>query len=507
MPQRIEVPGQGIIEFPDGMDDAAIVKAIQGLRQPKAAPLQMQGVGPGQAALISAGRRTDQILDGLTQMYLKARGEDSALAALAQKDATKREEYAPLREAFPKSTGVGEALPSMAVPIGAAAGVGRIALAGALPGALSYGTAEEKAKEAATGAIGNVAGSYIGKGVAKLLQPVGSAISKTAQDAAQRLGLKLTAGELTQNPALLNVENYFARSPGSSGAMQATQAAKQEALQRAAAGAMRQTGGDLSEGGFAAAKQSIGDEFTRLQGITAPKLGQDFFQTLADLEASNAAKGSFRSAKIDNVINKGLDLAAQGNLTGKAYKEIRTELSNAATKAFKNGDATAGQAFKTLRTALDDAAEQSLSGADREAWKLAREQWSAYKLLSKSNVAEGGTLSAPRLAAAMRQQGDSLRTGTARGPLADIARIGEAVKSSQNPNSGQLMQQMMYGNPITGIPLVLGNKAAQSAYMSAPVQRYLSRGLLNVSPEAQLLLTKGGGLLGTPAIEDYFGVQ
>lgn len=37
MPQRIEVPGHGIVEFPDGMDEAAIVKAIQSNMQPPAA--------------------------------------------------------------------------------------------------------------------------------------------------------------------------------------------------------------------------------------------------------------------------------------------------------------------------------------------------------------------------------------------------------------------------------------------------------------------------------------
>src|SRR6478752_8941342 len=38
MAQIIDVPGQGQVEFPDGMDDAAIVSAIQGMSGQKAPP-------------------------------------------------------------------------------------------------------------------------------------------------------------------------------------------------------------------------------------------------------------------------------------------------------------------------------------------------------------------------------------------------------------------------------------------------------------------------------------
>jgi hypothetical protein len=512
MPQTIDVPGVGQVQFPDGMDDGAIVKAIQGM-QPQKAAAPADGVGTMQAGLIGAGRKTDSILDGLAQMYLGARGEKAALGGLQQNVAAKQELYQPLKEAHPLATGVGEAVPMMAVPVGRAGALGTVMRAGAasaLPDLLSYGSAEERLKNGAVSGAGGMLGGALGVGVGRLLKPAGQgvpALSKEAQQAAQRVGVKLSPGQMSQNPAMQNFENYLARSPGSSGTMQAQALANQEAMNTAAAGAMGQKAADLSEGTFAAAKRGIGSEFERLQQITAPDLGNDFLNTLARIDSANAARGSFRSKAIDGLIDKGLDLAAQNKLTGTAYKEIRTAISSDAQSAFKAGDATLGQALKQVRKALDDAAKGSLSAADQKAWDTTREQWAAYKALTKSNVAEGGNVSAARLAGALRQQGDGLRTGAMQGPLSDIARLGESVKGVQNPNSGQLVNQMIYGNPLTGVPAMLGNKVAGAAYNSPMVRAYLAKGLLDIGPNGQLILGKIAGPLGTPVAQQYLGAQ
>jgi hypothetical protein len=231
-------------------------------------------------------------------------------------------------------------------------------------------------------------------------------------------------------------------------------------------------------------------------------------QALSDLEAANIARGPYRSTAVDQQINKGLDLAAKGNLSGTAYKEIRSELSNEAKKAFSAGDSTLGQAIKSIRSALDKAAEDSLSAADKKAWATAREQWAAYKTLTKGNVAEAGNVSPARVAAALRQksQVDAFRTGAMSGPLADIGRIGEAVKSSANPNSGQLAAGMLYGNPLTGLPMMALNKAGGAAYNSRLAQAYLANGLLT-NPTA-VDLTRRAALPATlPVLPGFLGVE
>jgi len=505
--KRIEVPGMGVIEFPDGMSDDQIAEAIKRNMQPAAPKTGAFGAG-----LISAGRTTDKMLQGVRQIYNRITGDQGTLDRMATDEAEKDRLFAPLQKERPVATAIGGAAPMLAFPAGGATTSGflaRSALSGAIPGLTSYGTDEERLKGGAVGAAGGAVGGAMGLGLARLLKPAGqvAGISDDAAAAAERLGVKLTAGQRTQNPAMVNFENYLAKSPGSAGAMQARQQATQGAMNRAAAGAMGQTGDDLSEGLFSAAKKGIGSEFERLQSITAPNVGNDFLDALAKIDADNIARGSFRSKSVDTLVDKGIDLAAQGKLSGKAYKEIRTVLTNDANSAFKSGDATLGQALKTVRKALDDAAEASLAPTERKAWATTREQWAAYKALTKSNVSEAGNVSAARLAAELRRGGDGFRTGAKNGPMADIGRLGEAVKGSQNPNSGQLMQQMLYGNPITGLPMMAGNKAAQKVYTSPFFEDYLSKGLLDLGPNGRLLLGRVGGPTGAPLVQNFLGVE
>lgn len=492
---------------------AAARRAFQARQRNASAVSPADGIGALEAGLISAGRTTDKVIQGVRQLYNKAIGDEETLSRMAADEAEKDRLFKPLQEARPIATSVGAALPALAIPAGgatAAAFVGRSALAGAAPGALSYGSLEDRLKAAAVGGAGGAVGGGLGLGTARLLKPAGQAASGLSDDAigaAERLGMKLTAGQKTQNPAMLNFENYLAKSPGSSGAMQRVSEANQTALNRAALKAMGQSGDELSEGAFSAAKSAIGSEFDRLQQVTSPTLGNDFLAALSKIDADNIARGPFKSAEIDSLIDKGLDLAAQGKLSGKAYKEIRTSLTNEASKAFTRGDAATGQAIKTVRKSLDDAAKASLSKADQEAWDTTRAQWMAYKQLTRSNVSEGGSVSAPRLAAGLRRGGDNFRTGKMGGPLADIGRVGEAIKGVQNPNSGQLAQQMFYGNPLTGVPMMAANKAAELAYMNPVTQWYLSNGLLDIGEGGRLLIGNLGIVPGIPLTQGLLGAQ
>jgi hypothetical protein len=504
------------VNAPEGATQDQVLSYARSQWKPAqpAAPSAADDVGALEAGVIAAGRFTDKIVQGVRQAYNAATGDDKTLAAMAEEEAFKDKHYKALQTKHPVATTLGEAAPMMLVPMGAAGGLGataaKAALINALPGAVGYGSAQERLGRAAVGGTGGAIGGAAGFGLARALKPASAAnpgVSREALAAAKRLGVKPTPGQVTQNPALQNLENYLARTPGGSGTMQRAHAANQAAMNRAAAQAMGQQADDLSEGVFAAAKKGIGAEFDRLGAITSPQLGQDFFKVLADIDASNAARGSFRSKAIDDVVDKGLDLAAKGNLSGKAYKEIRSQLSSQANAAFKSGDATLGQAVKAIRNALDDAAEQSLGAADKQAWKTAREQWQAYKTLTKGNVAEGGNVSAARTAAAVRARGDGLRTGAAQGPLADIARIGEAFKAPANPNSGNLGTSMVFSNPLTGVPTAAGNALLARAMLSAPGRRYLENGLIDLGPAGRNALARVGGAGGGLSTAALLGVE
>lgn len=499
------------LEFPDGTNPQVVQATVK--RLIASAPPKDTGPteGMGQAALIAAGRGTDKIVQGVRQGYNWLTGDQKTLDKMAGDEAEKDRAYKPLQDKHPFTTAVGEMAPGIAAGFltGGTTMLGGAAST-AIPSLLAYGSAEERLKRGATDAVGGAVGAKAGQLLARALKPAGvgaAGVSDDALAAAERIGYKPTAAQITQNPGMMAVENYLLRTPGSSGAMQRVAQANQTAVNKTAAGAMGQNADDLGEAVFSSAKQRIGGEFDRLGQITKPDLQGGFLNTLAKVDADNLARGSFASKDIDSLVDKALDLAAKNNLDGKAYKEVRSELASRAQSAFKGGDATTGQAYKSVYMALDDAAKGSLSKADQEAWDVARKEWAAFKTLSKSNVAEGGNASPARVAAAVRQQGPQLRTGGASGPLSDIARIGEAFKGVANPNSGQLAQQMLFSNPLTGIPMMAANRAGAAVYMNPLVQRYLANGLLDVGETGAGLLGQGGAQIGAPAVRGLLGVE
>lgn len=211
MAQYIQVKGD-IVEFPDGMSDADIASAIK-KNMMSISPSKQKAEAEDPGALwtipIAAGKTVDRVLDGLTQMYLGARGESSALGGLKQNVAEKDAIYRPLQEKRPFATGLGEALPSMAIPFGASASLignaGRMALAGGVPAALEYGTAGERAQRgligAATGAVVPVLGA-LAKSAKTFAEPLyeggrqmiaGRALNRVAGDDAANVISKLQA--------------------------------------------------------------------------------------------------------------------------------------------------------------------------------------------------------------------------------------------------------------------------------------------------------------------------
>ena len=498
------------LEFPDGTDPAVIQSTVKKmLSQPSASPA-FDDPGALKAGLISAGRATDQLVKGVQQAWHGATGNQKELDRLSAENADNEAAFKPLADAHPIATGIGGAAPALAAfPLTGGTSLIKAGISAAMPSLLSYGTPEERLKRGAMDGAFGATGAAAGKLVSRLLKPAGSAapsVSNEVLDAASRIGYKPTPAQITQSPFLGNLENFFSKNPGSSGAMQKLYQKNQTALNTAGARSMGETSADLGEGTFSAAKSRIGDEFTRLSTVTKPQLGDDFLSALGQIDAANKARGPFLNKGVDGLIDKGLDLAAQNNLSGKAYKEIRTELSNQAQTAFRGGDATTGQAYKDVVKALDAAAKKSLSEADQSAWDVARKQWGAFKTLTKGNVAEAGDLSAARVAASVRRGGDGLRTGAAQGDLADIARIGEAFKGVSNPNSGNLINQLAYQN-MFGPLMMAGNRATSAAYLSPMGTKYFSKGLADVGPISNEILGRIGLQTAIPAGRGLLGVE
>lgn len=147
------------------------------IAKPQQAPVEDPGFW--KSALIGAGKTTDSIVKGMQQLYLTAKDDQAGLDKLRQQVEGDREVYKRLQEIRPVATGLGEAAPSMAVPFGAGSTLlgtaGRMFAAGAVPAALEYGTAGERAGRAA---VAGVAGAAV---------PIGVAGAKTAWSLAEPL--------------------------------------------------------------------------------------------------------------------------------------------------------------------------------------------------------------------------------------------------------------------------------------------------------------------------------
>lgn len=143
----------------------ALIRAEQ-LREQELRQTRPDDPGVAGSMLIGAGRTVDRIGKGMKQLYLAAKGDEQGLADLKARAEEDDRVYKPLQEARPFATGMGETLPAMLVPGGAATTIPRAmaqsaAIGAALP-ALEYGTAAERAQRAAVSGAAGAAAPVIG---------------------------------------------------------------------------------------------------------------------------------------------------------------------------------------------------------------------------------------------------------------------------------------------------------------------------------------------------------
>lgn len=194
MPQLIEVPGHGQVEFPDGMTDQQIVLAIQANapRKIPEAALRPEANVPGlgavtaessggfnpAAALIKAGDTMTKLSRGYTQMQMgpadwlrqKMGGKpNELLQAISQEQEQAKQPMADLQAVHPGSALIGDASVAAGVPWRALP-----AVAG-----MEYGSPEERLMKAGTTFLGGKLAEKGGQIASRLYQ-------KSGQEAAQK---------------------------------------------------------------------------------------------------------------------------------------------------------------------------------------------------------------------------------------------------------------------------------------------------------------------------------
>lgn len=477
--------------------------------------------GVGQTLAIAAGRTFDKIGDGLTQAYLAARGEKSALGGLQKNVAEKDELYKPLEAARPMATTIGGALPYMAVPVGAGATalgtVGRLAASGAASGALEYGSVEDRAKKAATGAALSVAGGYlvpktlglVKTGAGKMARKVAGGVSPETRalfDAAQKQGIPVNAAQLSDSKPLKVLASVAEKLPlsGAGKARDAQQAAFNRAVSRTFGAESDKVTSDV----YSMAKGRLGAEFERLSANNAVKVSDELLGKLSAIQDEAARFGTDDSARaVGNVIDELLGKVDQaGTLPGRTYQSLDSQLGKL-TKAGGEKAHFLGQIRETMRGAMDE----SISAGDKAAWQTAREQYKALKtvrdLVAKSPE---GDISPALLMGRVNasQAGKEAMASGRGGKLGELARIGQRFIKDPVPDSGTAQRWgtlMALASPASiagplgyagAMGTLLGAGRLTTTAINSPT---VTRGLLESGPSFAEVLAANQGLLSLNA--------
>lgn len=371
---------------------------------------------------------------------------------------------------------------------------------------------ESRTVNAALGAAGGAGGQVLGKTIGRVMKPVRSTISGSASKVAQQfenMGGQLTPGQRTGSTALRQIEAGMESFPPTAGAMAKIKDNNQTVLNRVAAKAIGENADDLSESVLGRAYTRIGNKFNFAKGGSV-QLGDDFLNGLAKIDNEyQSVWGGKGDAAFKSLMDDALDDTAKGTISGERYTRLRSDLSKRARDAFSQQNSRLGQAIDDMIEALDDAAQKSLPQGKAKVLAEARKQWATLRTLEKSM--SGENVSGSKLASQLRKKDPKGFTyGFKDNDLYTAARFADRFKPlvGDSGTATRMGVQMLGGgiagsgvaaltghDPMTGLaygvgaPLAL--RGAQGVYLSRPIQRYLSTGLLDMSPAVEQGLLQG----------------
>ena len=498
---------------------------------------QLGAVISGQAAAPAAAApdpiegmsTTDQVLAGAGKsMYDLYRGSKQALGIgdqaelQAEINDSKRMDRPLAKSGGGMAGGIlGNA--AMALPTALIPGANTVtggALVGGVMGALDpVADGESRLMNTGVGAAGGAAGSMLAKALGRFTNPVQSRLTPELQDLADKaakMGIPLDAADKTGSRPLKVIRSVMESLPLTADKQGVLNDAKRQAFNKVALANIGETADRATPNVLNAARQRIGNQFDTLTANKSIPLGDDFLETLAKIDSGVTP---FSSPGIRGAVDKGLEVAQKGQISGPDYQKIRSVLGTSANDAFKGSNAELGQALKSIRGGFDDSAAKAMTGAEREAWKTANKQWQNLKILEKAAAptsadAVAGNVSPAKLAQALMSiDKNGMTYGTRGDNMGDLARIGQAFVKDQIPNSGtaerSMWQEILTGNPIeslwkTGVGGV--SMPVQKAINSKAGQAYLSNGLVPMNEKTKMLArmlqqaTVGAGA-GLPVVQ------
>lgn len=505
------------VDAPDGSTQEDAIAYVRSKYAQNRAKIDRAGsqlvnetVDTAMVPFVAAGRTFDKLGAGIQETNLGAQvagrellGAQSGdqlrqLAALEQHQRGNDAAYAPLREKHPFLTGAGEAAPLMASPVGQGSALGRVfapAIAEAVTQGLSYGSPEERAKNAALGGGMALGGGALGEGLRTVIAPARSSLSaaqQSALDAAGKtIGYKPRASELTGSETLRRLEDTVARQPGGAGPMRDLMDQNDRAIARHLANGIGENADALTTDVFARASDRRGLQYDSLKARADMPVVQDIFDALNRAEKMLTAGDSSGPKKVayDTLQRLKDQLYQSKQFDGEAYQAWTSDLS-AQARSLGKENRTAAAALREVEKAMDREAR----GADAPLWSRADKEHATQELLMKPGIVneQTGVASLPRLASAVeRQYGKSLKTGKMDGPLFDVADLGRAMPPMRE--GSQTAGREAFGG-LPGWLMTAPNYVAAKALSSEFGRDYLSKGLLgNPAISRGLGALLGGG--------------
>jgi hypothetical protein len=485
---RVNVPGVGAVNFPDGMSPEQIQQAIERdiipNAKPKAAekPINpMDGIPWYQAALEGAGKSFVDTGRGVGQMLGMVSQEEVD-------EAQKRD--ASLMDTAGGMGGnlAGTIAQSVAAPGGATL-KGAALASGLLAGAQPVASGESRGVNTAVGAGAGAAGAGAAKLVGRLAQGPANSLTPAQQELARKAaeqGIDLAPSQATGNKFLQTVDSVLERMPLTAGKEATKRNAQGEQFTRAVTRQMGAEADNMGEGVMAANKARLSGEYQRIfAGEKIP--AADFTPRLSLVNQEAARNLPPDKAKI--VANKIEDIFAKigddGAVDGVAYQKWRS--------AMKSADGDVKHYLAMAKNAVDDAASVNIAPEKMEAFFKANKEYKNMKTIQPLAGKAAGDRVPPGLLLE-RVRAANPNMAYEGGDMADLGKIGKQFIKDQVPDSGtaqRLMAQALLtggastagaftgdGNALAfGAASLAGPKLAQALLNRPGMQKYLTQGV------------------------------
>jgi hypothetical protein len=391
-----------------------------------------------------------------------------------------------------------EALRTGGMSVGGTTGPGALAartIGGAVTGGATAGAVDPES--AGTGAIigGALPGvaqgmGAAGKAIGRALRP--SAEVQAAAQTAQKYGIPVGLGDVTENRGVQALRSILKDAPISGGMAQGAQEVKQQAFNKAIGGTFGAPEKRLTLDVLDQAKKRLGNEFDRIWNNNVLNVDPDMVNTLQSVRAQAEKlprnEGGAVLREIDDLYSRMIP-DPQGNLMipGDVANKFQSYLR-------RRGESfpALSDEFGKLRRSILDTFNASVTPDDAAALTMNRTQYKAFKtvepILRSSELGVAGR-TAGDVPAALLPNAVNKSYGTLKGaPLAELSQVGSKFLIDRTPQTGGSARAALQNTAIGAALMGTGGVPALAAGVPAA---YGLQKLLQSPSAAQALMGQG----------------